>query len=134
MPRRVSRSLVVWSAVLLALLAAHDASHLIDDGLETKPAQLALIAVPQWIVLAGLMAVIVRGDREKGATAALLLGVGVVFGFAVAHLLPFAAASYWDLSPSAVSWLLAWLPVALGAAVAARAWSERRRAPVAAAA
>ena len=132
MPSRVSPTLVAWSAALLALTAAHDASHLLDDGLETKPGQLALIAVPQWIALAAVMAVIVRGDRARGAMAAVLLGGAVALGFAVVHLVPELPASYWDLHPSAVSWALAVLPVFLGVAVAARAWSERPRVAAAA--
>jgi hypothetical protein len=126
MPRRASRSLVIWSGVLLVALAAHDLSHALDDGLDTPLDQLALVAVPQWLVLAAVMAVIVRGDRVRSAAAALLLGIGVTIGFAVAHLLPFATASYWDLRPSAVSWVLAWLPAALGLAVAVLSLRERR--------
>jgi hypothetical protein len=126
MPRDASRSLVVWSGVLLVALAAHDLSHALDGGLETPLDQLALVAVPQWLVLAVVMAFIVRGDRTRRAAAALLLGTGVAIGFAVAHLLPFSTASYWDLRPSALSWLFAWLPAALGLAVAGLAWSQWR--------
>jgi hypothetical protein len=132
-PRRVSRSLALWSAALLALLAAHDLSHALDDGLETKLGGLALVATPQWIVLAVILAVILRADRSRGAAAALLLGLGVTVGFVVIHLLPFGPASYWDLHPSAVSWLLAWVPPALGLLVAARAYTEWRAATPAAA-
>jgi hypothetical protein len=39
MPRPV---LLSW--ILLALLAAHDLTHLLDDGLDTSPGQLALAA------------------------------------------------------------------------------------------
>ena len=136
MPRRASRPLVAWSAVLLLVLAAHDLSHALDDGLDTPLSGLALVAIPQWLVLAVVMAVIVRGDRARSALAALLLGIGVTVGFAFVHLLPFAPSSYWDLDPSFLSWLVAWLPAALGVGVAALAWSEWRAAtrPVAAAA
>ena len=95
--------------------------------------QLALVAVPQWLVLAVAMTVIVRGDRARASAVSLLLGIGVAIGFAVVHLLPFSTTSYWDLQPSLVSWLLAWLPAALGLAVAALAWSQwsqPRRSPV----
>ena len=126
MARHASRSLVISSGVLLVLLAAHDLSHVLDGGLETPLDQLALVAVPQWLVLALVMTVILRSDRTRGAVAALVLGIGVAIGFAVAHLLPFSTASYWDLRPSAVSWLLAWLPAALGVIVAALAWSQWR--------
>jgi hypothetical protein len=126
MPRPASRSLIIWSGVLLVLLAAHDVSHVVDRGLKTPLDQLALVAVPQWLVLALVMAVILHGDRARSAAAALLLGIGVTIGFALAHLLPFSTASYWDLRPSAVSWLLAWLPAALGLMVAALAWSQWR--------
>lgn len=125
---RVSRSLVAWCAVLLVLLAAHDASHLIDDGLDTSIGQLAPISIPQWIVLAAIMTVIVRADRTRGALAALALGAGTAVGFVFIHLLPFAVYSYWDHDPSAVSWALAVVPAAVGAVVAARAWSEWRAA------
>ena len=128
MRRHASRSLVIWSGVLLVALAAHDLSHALDGGLNTPLDQLALVAVPQWLLLAVVMAVIVRGDRARGAAAALLLGPGVTIGFAVAHLLPFSTDSYWDLRPSLVSWLLALLPAALGVAVAALAWSQWRAA------
>jgi hypothetical protein len=128
MPRNPSRSLVTWSAVLLVVLAAHDLSHAFDDGLETPLGGLVLVAVPQWLALAAVMAVIVRGDRARSGLAALVLGGAVTLGFAFVHLLPFATASYWDLHPSAVSWVVAWLPVALGVAVAALGWSEWRAA------
>ena len=128
MPRHASRSLVISSGVLLVVLAAHDLSHALDGGLETPLGELALVAVPQWLVLAAAMTVIVRGDRARGAAAALLLGIGVAVGFAVVHLLPFSTASYWDLQPSLASWLLAWLPVGLGLAVAALAWWQWRAA------
>ena len=127
MARHASRSLVISSGVLLVLLAAHDLSHALDGGLETPLDQLALVAVPQWLVLAVVMTVTVRGDPTRGAGAALLLGIGVAIGFAIVHLLPFSAASYWDLQPSLVSWLLAWLPAGLGLAVAALAWSQLSR-------
>ena len=126
MPRHVSRSLVIWSGVLLVLLAGHDVSHAVDGGLKTPLDQLAPVAAPQWLALAVVMTVILRGDRARSAAAALLLGIGVAIGFAVAHLLPFSTASYWDLRPSAVSWLLAWLPAALGLMVAGLAWSQWR--------
>src|SRR3954471_184815 len=46
---RDSRTLVIWSWVVLALLAAHDVTHLLDDGLETSPGRLASVALPQWL-------------------------------------------------------------------------------------
>jgi hypothetical protein len=125
-PRHVSRSLAVWSGVLLALLAAHDLTHALDDGLETRPGDLAFVAMPQWLLLAAVIAVVLGGNRGLGAAAALVLGLGVSIGFAVIHLLPFSLAAYWELQPSVASWLLAWLPAALGLAVAALAWSQRR--------
>ena len=126
MPRPVSRPLALWSAVLLALLAAHDLSHAFDNGLETPLSQLAAVAAPQWLALAVLMAIVLRGDRAHAAASALLLGVGVTIGFAVVHLLPFSTSSYWKLHPSAVSWTLAWSPAALGLALAVLAWSQWR--------
>jgi hypothetical protein len=129
MPRPASRSLVIWSGALLAMLAGHDLSHALDDGLETPLDQLALVAIPQWLALAVVMALIVLGDRARGAVAALLLGIGVTIGFIAIHVLPFSTASYWDLQPSVASWLLAWLPAALGVAVAALAWAQLRRRP-----
>ncbi len=128
MPRHGSRSLASWSWTLLALLAAHDVSHVLDGGLETGIGQLAVVAVPQWLVLAAVMAVILRGDRARSRTSALLLGVGVAVGFAVVHLLPGSPAAFWELQPSVVSWVLAWVPVAVGLLLAALAW--RRRATV----
>jgi hypothetical protein len=123
---RVSRPLAFACGVLLVLLAAHDVSHAVDDGLETKLGQLAIVATPQWIVLAIMLAVILRADRARGAVAALLLSTGVTAGFVVIHLLPFAPASYWDLHPSAISWLLAWAPPLVAIPVAVRAYGEWR--------
>ena len=105
---------VAWSWVVLALLAAHDLTHLLDEGLDTSPGQLALVAIPQWIALAAVMAVVVRGPEDWRQLAALVLGASVVIGFAVIHLVPFSLAAYGDLEPSGVSWLLAWLPTAAG--------------------
>ena len=122
MPRHGSRSLVLWSWAVLALLAAHDVTHLLDDGLETPLGQLALVALPQWLVLAVVMAVILRGDGSRSRAAALLLGMSVAVGFAVIHLLPFSPAAFWELEPSVVSWALAWVPAAVGLMLAALAW------------
>jgi hypothetical protein len=125
-PRHGSRSLAVWSWVVLALLAAHDVTHVLDGGLETPLGQLAFVAVPQWLVLAVVMAIVLRGDRDRSRTAALLLGVSVTVGFAVVHLLPFLPVAFWELQPSVVSWLLAWAPAAAGLVLAALAWPQRR--------
>ena len=127
-PRRSgNRSLVLWSWVVLVLLAAHDATHVLDDGLKTPPEQLALVAIPQWLVLAVVMAIVVRGDRGRRRTAALLLGISVALGFAVVHLLPFAPTAFWDLRPSAVSWALGWVPAAAGLLLFVLAWRDRVR-------
>ena len=132
----MSRSLVAWSAALLVVLAGHDLSHALDSGLNTPLSGLVLVAVPQWIALGIVMAVIVRGNPARSALAALVLGIGVTAGFAFIHLLPFATASYWDLHPSAISWAVAWLPVALGLVLTGLAWTQWRAAdkPVATAA
>ena len=120
-----SRAYVVaWSWVLLALVAAHDVTHLADDGLETSPGQLAIVAIPQWIFLAVAMAVVLEGGAHA-RTAALLLGISVAAGFAVVHLLPFSPAAFWDQQPSVVSWALAWASIAVGILLAAIAWPRR---------
>jgi hypothetical protein len=128
MPRHGSRSLVVWSWVVLALLAAHDVTHALDDGLETRLGELAVVAIPQWLALAVLMAVIVRGERARSRTAALLLGIAVTVGFGVVHLLPFSPLAFWDVQPSVVSWVLAWAAAAAGLVLAALAWRLSRSA------
>lgn len=125
MSRVGDRPLVLWSWVVLTLLAAHDATHLADDGLDTSPGQLALVAIPQWLVLAAVMAIVLRGRPDQRRLAALTLGVSVAAGFAVVHLLPLAPAAYWDLEPSVLSWALAWLPTAAGLLLAAGAWATR---------
>ena len=123
---RVSRPLVLGCAALLVVLAGHDLTHLFDDGLDTSAGQLALVATPQWAVLAAVMAGILRLARPRGAALALALGLGASAGVLLVHLLPFAPAAYRDLDPSAASWLLAWLPVATGVVVAALAVRELR--------
>ncbi len=125
MARKGSRTLALWSWVLVVLLAAHDVTHVVDDGLETGLGQLALVAVPQWLVVGALMVVIVRGDRAPSGTAALVLGAGVTAGFALVHLVPLSPAAFWELEPSTVSWVLAWVPAALGLVLAALAWPHR---------
>jgi len=112
MSRVGGRSVVVLSWVVLVLLAAHDVTHLADGGLDTSPGQLALVAIPQWIALAAVMVIVVRGPEERRRIAALVLGVSVVVGFAVIHLLPFSLADYSELEPSGLSWVLVWLPTA----------------------
>ena len=102
MPRGDARSLVLWSWIVLALLALHDVTHVPDDGLDTSPGQLAVVAIPQWLALAGLMAVVIRGDDGHSRTAALLLGISVVVGFALVHLLPLTAISFWSSAVAAV--------------------------------
>ena len=100
------------SWVVLALLAAHDLTHLLDDGLDTSAGQLALVALPQWLALAAAMAIVLRGRPEQSRLAALALGISVAVGFAVIHLLPFSLADYSELEPSGLSWVLVWLPTA----------------------
>ena len=118
--------------MLLALVAAHDVTHLADDGLETSPGQLAIVAIPQWIVLAAVMAIVVRGDPARSRAAALVLGLSVAAGFAVIHLLPFSPAAFWDQRPSVVSWALAWASIGVGLLLAAvsraggEGWPSRR--------
>src|SRR2546421_4711601 len=92
MPRHASRSLVISSGVLLVVLAAHDLSHALDGGLETPLGELGLVAVPQWLVLAAVMTVIVQGHRARGAAAALLLGTDVAARVADGHLLTVSTA------------------------------------------
>lgn len=107
-------ALALWSWIVLALLAAHDVTHLVDDGLDTSPGQLALVAVPQWLVLAAVMAIVLRGDPAQRRMAALVLGVSVAAGFAVVHLVPGPPTSFWDLEASPASWALAWAATAAG--------------------
>lgn len=82
------------------------------------------MAIPQWLLVAALMAVILRGDRARSRRAALLLGGGVTAGFAVVHLLPLTPAAFWELDPSVASWALAWVPAAAGLGLAAVAYSS----------
>jgi hypothetical protein len=105
--------IVRWSWIVLALLAAHDVTHLADGGLDTSPGQLALVAIPQWIVLALVMGIIVRDPAHRRA-AAIVLGASVAVGFALVHLVPFSPTAYWDLEPSALSWALVWVPATAG--------------------
>src|SRR3954451_19443058 len=116
---------VVGSWVLLALVAAHDVTHVLDDGLETSLGQLAIVAIPQWLLLAAVMAIVLRGDPGHIRAAALTLGISVAAGFAVIHFLPFSPAAFWDQQPSAVSWGLAWAAVAAGILLAIVAWPQR---------
>ena len=124
MPPAVSRRLVVAVSLLLAGLAAHDLSHAFDAGLDTRLSGLALVAVPQWIVLGVVLAVVLRGGRLRGAQMALALGAGATIGFTAVHLLPFAPAPYQDLDPSALSWLFLVLPTLLAVVVSALALAE----------
>ena len=124
MAPRGQRPLVIGAWVVLALLAAHDATHVLDDGLGTPLGQVAAVAIPQWLFLAVAMAVIVRGGPEQRRIAALLVGISVALGFAAIHLLPFSPAGYWDLHPSGISWVLVWLPAAAGLALVAIAWPQ----------
>jgi hypothetical protein len=119
MSRGSDRSVVVLSWVVLALLAAHDVTHLADDGLDTSPGQLALVAIPQWLALAAVMAIVLRGSADQSRAAAIVLGLSVAAGFVLVHLVPLSPTAYWDLEPSGVSWLLVWLPAAAGLVLAA---------------
>jgi hypothetical protein len=122
--------LVVWTAVVLVLLAGHDLTHALDDGLETSLAGLAAIAVPQWLLLAAAMWTIARADRVWAAGAALVVGVTVVVGFAAVHLVPFSPVAYWDLRPSTLSWVLVFAPLIAGLVLTAVAWREWRARPL----
>ena len=119
MVSRRHRALVTWSWAVLALLAAHDLTHLLDGGLDTGPGALALVAIPQWLLLAAVMAIVVRGDPAASRAAALVLGLTVAAGFAAVHLLPLSPVAFWDLRPAAISWVLVWASIAAGLALAA---------------
>ena len=116
------RALVSLSWVVLGLLAAHDITHVLDDGLETPLGQLAFVAIPQWLFLAAAMTVIVSGDPARSRIAALLMGASVAIGFGVIHLLPGSPAALWELEPSMISWVLVWVPAAAGLVLALLAW------------
>ena len=110
-----SRAYVVaCSWVLLALVAAHDVTHVLDDGLEASPGQLAIVAIPQWLVLAAVMAIVLRGGPARSRAAAAVLGLSIAAGFGVVHFLPFSPAAFWDQRPSTASWVLACASVAAG--------------------
>ena len=121
------RGLVLGAWVVLALLAAHDVTHVLDDGLETPLGLLASVAIPQWLFLAVAMSVVLRGDPAHSRLAALLIGISVALGFAAIHLLPFSPAGYWDLHPSGLSWVLVWLPAVAGLVLVAIAWPRLRQ-------
>ena len=116
-----------WAWVVLALLAAHDLTHLIDGGLDTSPLELAAVSIPQWLLLAAVMAIVLRGDPRQSRTAALVLGLSVAAGFVVVHLLPLSPAAFSELDPSAVSWALVWVPIAAGLVLAAVARRDLHR-------
>jgi hypothetical protein len=116
--------LVPLSVVVLGLLAAHDVTHVLDDGLGTPLGQLAYVAIPQWLFLAVAMTVVVAGDPARSRLAALLMGVSVAIGFGVIHLLPPSPASLWTLEPSVISWVLVGTTAAAGVALAAVAWGR----------
>jgi hypothetical protein len=126
MGSRDSRSLVSCAWVVLGLLAAHDVTHVLDDGLETPLGQLAYVALPQWLFLGIAMTVIVYSDPARSRIAALLVGMSVTIGFTVVHLLPFSPADLWQLHPSVISWVLVWLPAVAGLVLAALAWPRQR--------
>jgi hypothetical protein len=113
---------VSWSWATVALLAAHDVTHVLDDGLETPLGQLAFVALPQWLFVGAAMWAILRGAGARSRLAALLLGVSVALGFAIVHLLPVSPAAVWNLHPSVISWMLVWVPAVAGLALAALAW------------
>ena len=72
-----NRALVAWSWVVVALLAAHDLTHLLDDGLDTGLGLLAAVAIPQWLFVAVAMASLVSACLFVGLYAlALRLGDG----------------------------------------------------------
>ncbi len=119
MVSRRRRALVTWSWAVLALLAAHDLTHLLDGGMDTPLGALALVAIPQWLLLAAVMAIVVRGEPAASRAAALVLGLTVAVGFAVVHLLPFSPAAFWDLQPAAISWVLVWVSIGAGLWLAA---------------
>lgn len=107
---------------MLALVAAHDVTHLLDDGLETPLGAFAAVSIPQWVFLGVATAVVVRGDAARSRLAALLLGGSVTAGFVVVHLLPIGPTALWQLSPSVVSWGLVWVSAAAGLKLVVLAW------------
>ena len=122
---RAASSVVATTWGLMALLLGHDLSHALDDGLETSLTGLLLVAVPQWLALAAVMAIVLRAQRPMAHVAAVLFGLGVSLGLVAVHLLPVSVAPYEELDPSAISWLLAWVPAVVGVALAGLAVARR---------
>jgi hypothetical protein len=112
---------------VLALVAAHDVTHVADDGLETPLGALAAVSIPQWAFLGAAMAVVVRGDAARSRLAARLLGASVAAGFVVVHLIPIGPTALWRLDPSAVSWVLVWAAIAAALVLVALAGSVSNR-------
>ena len=74
--------LALWSWVVLGLLAAHDLTHLLDDGLGHVARPARARRDPAVDRLGVVMAIVLRGDETHRPMAALALGVSVVLGFA----------------------------------------------------
>jgi peptidoglycan/LPS O-acetylase OafA/YrhL len=104
----------VWLALILlvALLFAHDADHLVNED------RLYELTTPFWVFLpfqygafALVIALVWRRD-PRGPRLAVLLGALTVVGFIVSHVLPFGLAPYPDYDAPAISWILVFVPMA----------------------
>jgi uncharacterized membrane protein (DUF4010 family) len=104
---------LTWSLVLLvALLFAHDTDHLVNED------RLYELTAPFWVFLpfqygafAFVIALVWRRD-PRAPGLAMLLSALTVFGFVVAHVLPFGLAPYPDYDAPTISWILVFVPMA----------------------
>lgn len=127
------RALRVTAVVLFALIVGHDISHIADPGLDTPLGALAIISVPQYVGLIWILNAVLRSPPRRSAGAGLALGLAVLAGFVVAHLLPFGPAPFYDEHPAFASWLLLWLPIGTCLLLIALSLSVLRRTRAAAA-
>jgi hypothetical protein len=102
---------------IAALLAAHDADHLLNqDRLGEVGLGFYVFTSLQYLALAVIFMLALRGG-DAGRVAVAALAAVVLVGFVVAHVAPFGLQPYGELDAPALSWATVIVPMLAAAAV-----------------
>jgi hypothetical protein len=107
--------------LLVAVHVLHDLDH-VRQG-TSAPGEVVGTAVAGWLATIVLVVLVARGHRLAPLYAAVF-GITFALGFVAVHVLPHwsaFSASYAESGADALSWLLAFVPIAAGLYLSAEA-------------
>src|SRR5215216_7784532 len=102
--QRLWSLLIATTVAYVALVAAHDLDHIVNEGnLYDLPAFFWVLLPFQYAVILGVAALVIRRDR-RGPLLAGVLGLLAAVLFVVLHAVPFGPAAYSDTDAGFVDW------------------------------